>query len=158
MPITRTEREELNREPERPGVIEHVLRPHPPWRTAEFFTECGHPCAEFAHVLSRDDLLAKVRVQGQMRAAMSTCMTCLEAARNNPGWERNPVAVVARECDRLRWSRFDEVIRPKARQFTAELRALAVLAAAHAGEFAELLAGLAEATDLADARQRRSAG
>lgn len=77
------------------------------------------------------------------------------AAEHNPGWDRNPVAVIARDCDRSRWSRHDDTPPPKAANLHRELLALAELVAAHRDEFDALIAGLADTTSLADARARR---
>lgn len=134
----------------------HVYRAAPPWRQGPPLTECGRaPESVAGPVLRVEELVAKWRREGQARAAYTTCMTCLDRARVYQGhrrgeeageWERDPVAVVARDG---RWGS------PVADLARRELHALAGLAAAHPEEFAALLSARDE---LRAARERRRHG
>lgn len=144
-------------QPERPAeVIEHILRPMPPWRRDDVITECGRAASEFASVLTRDQAIAKIKAQGRRRAAMSTCMTCWETASRHAAWDQNPVEVISRECSRANWWHRQLNAPPKAVQFRDELRAIAALIEAHRPEFDELLAGLKDTSDLGAARAKRA--
>jgi len=127
-------------------AIEHVVRARLPWRTVESKTECGRDVDQ-ARLITREDLLAKVRKQGQARAAMTTCMTCWETCQRHPGWEDSPSAVIARQATSWTWART-----PESAQVDRELWALAALVAAHQEEYAALLAAQSQNDEL---RQRR---
>lgn len=126
--------------------LEHVERAALPWRD-ENLTECGLPTAGHP-VITREAWLAKVKAQGKQRAAFTTCMTCWDAACRNATWDEDPVRAVDRAASD--WRRKD--------QLATELRALALLVAAHRAEFEETLAGLADVGDLAARRRARRRG
>lgn len=126
--------------------MDHIERPRPPWRN-DHQTECGRDVSEFASVLTRDEAVAKVKKQGQQRAAMSTCMTCWSTAERHGDWANDPAGVIAREP---RWSRG-----PGAERWKTELRALGLLYEAHRDEFDAVMAGLADTSSIADKRAAR---
>lgn len=128
--------------------LDHVVRSAPPWREASAQTECGRPVTDVASALSRDAMIVKVRQQGKQRAAMSSCMTCWSAATRHKTWDEDPVDAIRRETQ---YGARTEAL------FREELRAIAVLVAAHADEFAELLAGLRTTVNLDEVRRRRAA-
>lgn len=129
--------------------LDHVLRAPLPWRDTKA-AECGlaHP----QRAITRDEFVARVRQQGQKRAALTTCMTCFETAQRWPAWEHDPVARLSREFKHdVRW-------RPRQTEETVlarELRALAALVEAHRDEFDAYLAGLAHTPRLDEHRSRR---
>lgn len=127
------------------GPLEHVMRPQPPWRAGEV-TECGLRADSYP-TISRDDLAAKVRKQGQQRAAMTTCMTCLSTARRWPTWDEDPVAAMGRETYGGRHG---------ATRFRDELLAIAALIEKHRDEFDGYLAGLDDVPRLEEARRARA--
>jgi hypothetical protein len=126
--------------------LDHVLRPQPPWRTGHT-TECGLRADSYP-ALTRDEFKAKVRRQGQQRAALTTCMTCLHTAQRWPTWDEDPVQAMGRETYGGR--RGDT-------RFRDELVAIAALIAAHRDEFDALLKDLDDIPRLADARARSRA-
>lgn len=138
----------MSNDPVKPP-LDHVERSPMPWERATR-TECGLvvEALEHGNVISREQVVAKVKDQGVQRAALSTCMTCLETVRWWPTWQQNPVAVVARAYTRVRWT-------ADGGQAAAELRALAVLVEIHRAEFEQLLADLAGTTDLAARRAKK---
>jgi hypothetical protein len=139
-------------------LLGHVLRAALPWRDRKPLTECGKEPAPGMPVLSLEEFAAKVKAQGQQRSALTTCMTCWATAARHQAttWAASPVAVIAREAS---WARTWQpgVVRddPVARLFRDELLALAELVARHPAEFAGIVAGLAGASRLDDARRRR---
>ncbi len=130
-------------------VLEHVLRFEPPWRV-DRKTECGHAATDVAAVIDQDELIRKVKDQGQQRAEFSTCVTCWERSRYAKPWAEDPVAILRRETARYG---------VKDAQLESELRALTLLWQAHCDEYDETLRSLGEVNDLAEqrARKRRSA-
>lgn len=139
--------------------LDHVERPMPPWRT-ERATECGldqrHP------MISRREFYERVKAQGKQRAAMSICMTCWSTAERHAGygytshaelvaafeqgWESDPVAVIGRDV----YGKHRDLL-------AAELRATALLVAAHRAEFDEAMVGMAVAPSLAERRSSKAA-
>lgn len=126
--------------------MEHIERSPLPWRD-DTLTECGLPTAGHP-VISRDAWLDKVKRLGKQRAAFTTCMTCWDAACRNASWEEDPIRAVQRVCSDYR----------QKDQTQNELRAIALLVAAHRAEFDETLAGLGAVGDLAARRRRRRTG
>jgi hypothetical protein len=145
--------------------LDHVARPMPPWRDpAHTKTECGRELRDVASIISLDDMLAKVKREGQARAAFTSCMTCWQTASRHtknthwtgsgpersvvvpdPWWE-NPTAVLARDGGGL--------YGPQPQPVTDELRAIGRLIAAHVDEFAALLVAVGEGDVLAARRSR----
>lgn len=123
---------------------DHVQRPSLPWREDDR-TECGKPCNDVRSVISRDELLLRVRRDGIQRAAYSTCMTCLETANRWKDWAADPVDVMAREFYGGR----------RHERMGDELRAIAALIAAHREEFDSYLAGLGQTVSLDAARRAK---
>lgn len=137
-----------------PDPIEHIYRSLPPWRAnVEAKTECGKRAIDVAAVITFDALLAKVKAQGQQRAAMSTCMTCWGRCdvRSPRSWEVCPSVIVGRDADSYHgWgSPHQDTLLDR------ELRAVAALVEAHRDEFDAYLSGLDSTVSLADARAKR---
>lgn len=135
--------------------VEHVKRPRPPWRADDARTECGKDIADVRLVISRDQLVAKVKDQGRRRAALSTCMTCLETATRWPTWEQDPVQAIFRETYSNYGGRQVYGGAPIS-QFRDELVALAELVERHRAEFDGILSSLGDTVRLADRRKRRA--
>lgn len=131
-------------------VLEHVARPNLPWRD-DTLTECGKT-TDGRVVITREQLLAKIRKQGQARAALSTCMTCTQTATRWQDWATAPSDVMRRNVPSW-WGASQR--HPIAVRMDAELRAIAALIEAHREEFDGFLAGLEDAADLGARRQRR---
>ena len=128
------------------GPLDHVLRSEPPWRTQGFRTECGKRAVDVASTISRDDFRAKVKKQGQQRAAMSTCMTCAHTAERWGTWDEDPVACLGRETYNRPWGD------GKRDPFADELRAIAALIEARRDEHDGYISGLDDVGDLAARR------
>lgn len=126
---------------------EHVVRSASfPWRAAEDGkTECGLSVSG-RKVITLEELVAKFRVQGKIRASMTTCMTCEKTATLYRPWVQDPVDAVRREVQGMR--RDEE-------RFKRELWALAALVAAHPEEFHGFLSDLDQTTDLAAWRRAK---
>lgn len=129
---------------------EHVVRSASfPWRAADDgLTECGLAVVPGRKVITLEEVKTKFRVQGKIRASMSTCITCAQTATRYRSWVQDPVDAVRRE---VYGRRGDE------ERFKRELWALAALVAAHPEEFHGFLTGLDQAADL-DARRRAKRG
>lgn len=112
-------------------------------------TECGHDVAEFAVVLTRDELVCKVRDQGMQRAGLSTCMTCLSTAQRWPTFVQDPVRAMGRVTYMGR--RGDDRVR-------RELLAVAELVERHRAEYLALVESIGATTDIGVARAKRRAG
>lgn len=124
--------------------LDHVLRPLLPWRD-ESLTECGLNPAGRA-VITRDEALLKFRREGQKRAALTTCMTCLETARRWKSWDEDPVQGMTREVHRY----------PSQDLVRNELWALGELVRRHRDEFDLLLGELGKVDRLEERRQRKA--
>lgn len=134
-----------------PLTLAHVERPMPPWRDPGLkMTECGLPAAGHP-VITREAFAAKVEHLGQQRSMMTTCVTCWNTARRWPDWAASPVACIQREthhASRYNFNAGDP-------DFRRELLAIAELIARHPDEFAAIMEGLADASDLAARRAQR---
>jgi hypothetical protein len=125
--------------------LEHVVRPTLPWRgTEDLLTECGLPADADRNVISREDLRRKWKEQGQTRASMTTCMTCLHTAHRWPSWDEDPVRCLGREMGYYGNPRFEK-----------ELRAIQLLIEAHSEEFSNALGALDDAASFNEARMKR---
>lgn len=126
--------------------IVHVIRPRPPWRSPEHdLTECGIPPRENLSI-TREEFLRRYKRFGRQRTAMLTCMTCLTTFERWSGehqvpatWEDDPVAAMAREAEKLRWSRRAN---EKRERLATELAAIIQLVEQHRSEFDEIIARL----------------
>jgi hypothetical protein len=128
-------------------IIEHVTRrASMPWRHADtHLTECGKPVRDHQSI-TFDDFTRKVRVQGRLRASMSTCMTCWQTATRYQPWNVDPVDAIRREVHGMRGD---------SDAFRHELWALATLVEAHRAEFDDYITGLRHTTDLASRRRAK---
>lgn len=126
--------------------IVHVVRPRPPWRSAEHeLTECGLSAAEHESI-TREAFEKRYREIGRERSAMLTCVTCMQTFERYGGlrdapatWEADPVAALAREAEKVKWrSRRNE----KRERLEIELNALMQLVDQHREEFDTIVARL----------------
>lgn len=128
--------------------IEHITRTPLPWRKSEHLTECGLEASKYPS-LTPDEAIAKVKKQGQQRAAMSTCMTCW--SRGGRGFTRGEtedlVQVLQRECERVRWE--------DGGLLRAELRAIVDVVEAHRDECVAHIEAQSQMTDIAVMRAKR---
>ena len=137
--------------------LEHVRREQPPWRHSAI-TECGLPVAGHP-VITRDAFTAKIRAQGQQRAAITTCMTCWSSASRNRPWSESPVESLAREAERHVWASASRSWHPDTDRFRDELLAIAELISRHEDEFGAIVGSLGDTVRLDSARaQRRQRG
>jgi len=127
------------------GPVEHIERAMVPWRD-ERLTECGLLVADVAACIDRPAAVAKAKELGMQRYAMVACMTCVQTVNRHGTWETDPVGVLERSLSRYG---------PNAELSARELRAIALLIAAHTDEFQETLAALADAPSLAERRTAR---
>ena len=118
--------------------VDHILRPMLPWRSTEgVITECGYDAAK-VKTLTRQEYFQRLSELGQRRAAMLTCMTCADTARNWGTWEDDPRKALNREIDwECRWRKTD-----RGEQLKDELTAIAALIEAHRSEFDAAVAEL----------------
>ena len=123
--------------------LDHVIRFEPPWRTEGSLTECGRLVADVVSIVDRDALRAKIKDQGQQRAAFTTCMVCWDRCKYYKSWASEPCHVMQREAH----GHNDQLHR--------ELQALTVLVEHHREEFDAIMSDLAETSDLGQARQQR---
>jgi hypothetical protein len=145
--------------------LDHIARPQFPWSDpADGLTECGRPLADVVSVKTRSEIAAKIKRDGQARAAYTTCMTCAQTSeRNVPwlevgqrlpvdwGWNDDPVAVMRRAVAPVWSPKQDSVDRLR-----RELTAIGMLVMAHRDEFDGLVEGLAEAVPIDEMTRRRA--
>jgi hypothetical protein len=126
---------------------EHVVRSASlPWRAADDgLTECGLSVPG-RKVITLEEVRTKIRVQGKIRAAMTTCMTCAQTATRYRPWAEDPVDAMHREVLGRRGD---------GERFKRELWALAALVEAHPEEFHGFLDGLDQTADLAARRRAK---
>ena len=125
-------------------IYDHVRRPELPWRVNPL-TECGRRLDDVRTSISRDELAARLRRDGQQRTAFSVCMTCLSTAGRWPSWDADPVEAMAREFHGFR----------RHERLADELRAIAAIVEAHREEFDGYLQGLRETVSLDAARRAK---
>lgn len=125
-------------------TYDHVRRPDLPWRVNPL-TECGRRLDDVRGVISREELAARLRRDGQQRTAFTVCMTCLSTVSRWPQWDKDPVEAMAREFHGYR--RHDRL--------ADELRAIAAVVEAHRDEFDGYLAGLGETVRLDAVRRAK---
>ena len=142
-------------------AIVHVVRPRPPWRSADHdLTECGISPAENASI-SRAEFAERYRDLGRERTAMLTCMTCMTTFERYGGtgrnripatWEDDPVAALAREAEKARWASKKSEQRER---LSVELSAIIQLVEEHRAEFDEIVSRIEWRAEQANARQSR---
>lgn len=134
---------------ERPAdKLDHVVRPSLPWRQ-EYITECGRPGAELP-VITKDELVARVKRLGQQRTVFTVCMTCYDRVRYSHTWEVAPESVLERE---IRRRDPDEI-----RRLRRELAAVTALVDKYRDEFDAMVTGLEGAPNLAAYRRAKRTG
>ena len=130
--------------------LKHIIRTGLPWREATK-TVCGKPVTQYAPglVISIEEARTLVRQYGQQRAAFLMCMTCINHVSNWTTWERDPVARMARECERG-WGDPDPLV-------VAELRAIGILVERYRVDFDEVVAGIVagDVVQFSDLRKQR---
>lgn len=135
--------------------LRHILRTALPWRdTDTLHTVCGRPSSQYAPelVLTFDEARREAKRLGRQRTAMLFCMTCANRAGTWAKWDDDPVARMARECEK-----YGAMGRGKDTSLVErELRAIGLLIEAHREEFDQLVADLAGVTTMAELRQRRT--
>lgn len=137
--------------------MEHVLRSPLPWRAdEEAKTECGKLAIDVAKSITFDDLVRKVKDQGQQRAAMSTCMTCMGRAdfRRLQDWDSCPGSLLYRESQHEPGHAWNPVHEDSL--LDRELRAIAALVEAHRDEFDGYINGLQSTVSLAERRRAKA--
>ncbi|MGP4027160.1 hypothetical protein [Actinomadura sp. 3N407] len=138
------------------GRRSHILRESPPWRQlapgARLRTECGKTTGDGKVVVigTRAELIETIRAEGR-GVLEEVCKVCRSRSdlHAHASWQGDPGALIVRDIDPFSSAASD--------QLTAELHALAGLAAAHPEEFAALVTAAVPA--LAARREaRREAG
>jgi hypothetical protein len=122
---------------------DHVIRDSLPWRTDEL-TECGRAVSDVASIITKEQLVWRLKQYGQQRTAFTVCMTCFSAARDSARWETNPTGMLSRDMRRGRMMTYRDYDRTsntygvvKVDRLSAELHAIAGLIEAHREEFDE---------------------
>ena len=134
---------------ERPAdKLDHIVRPSLPWRQ-ERITECGRAAGELP-VITKDELVARVKRLGQQRTAFTVCMTCYERVRYSKTWDVAPEDVLSREINRRDP---DEL-----RRLRRELAAVTALVAKYQDEFDAMVTGLEGTPSLAAYRRAKRMG
>jgi hypothetical protein len=141
--------------------VDHILRPRLPWRSESdpAITECGFNAAQ-VKAITRVEFFQRVKDMGRQRAAMVTCMTCLQTAERWSTWEEDPRHALERE---IYWEGTGKYYRNEKRghRLRDELLAIASLIEAHPDEFKTLIEqhqarlGWIEKKDLSEAARRR---
>lgn len=129
--------------------VDHIERPRLPWRD-ERLTEC-RLSADSYPTITRDGAVTRCRELGKTRFAMTVCITCMQTAERHLTWEQDPVSAMLREVEGARWYRKDGTHD----QMRTELKAIALLIAAHRDEFDETIASLGETSELAAKREAK---
>lgn len=114
---------------------DHVRRPDLPWRVSRL-TECGRDVNDVKALITRDELLARLRKDGRVRVAFTVCMTCWQTATRWKTFAQDPVDAIRREVYLPREG-LEEQLR-------IELRGLAALADKYHDEFKDFVTGLGE--------------
>ena len=134
------------------GPLRHLPRACPPWAAQER-TVCGRGYNDVQCVVPYEEAHALVGKVGRRRAEFLFCQTCLSRQHGRMDtptrWEKEPDKVVEDYAQRASWRRTAD-----GEQTRAELRALAMLAEAHRGEFDAYVYGILN-DDLASRRQQR---
>ena len=140
--------------------LDHIVREALPWhRPEQALTECGRSATSLPTITAAEWEQRRAKL-GQRRTSYSVCSTCESTAgrwsfggHHAGTWASDPVGILARWVDRIRFGRERD-------RTEAELRAIAALVEAHRDEFDGYLAGLDETVDLTARRtaRRRTAG
>jgi hypothetical protein len=146
---------------EKAKVLDHIKRASPPW-ARDHFTECGRNVNDVKAFLTVDEAVAKFKKLGRQRASFSTCMTCVDRANAHGGyvWEKYPIGVVQRYCERSRFyrglSNYPEDPRTKeGERLDQELRAIAMLVERHRDEFDQALEDMGATSSFAEAQRAK---
>lgn len=124
---------------------DHIKRENVPWRTDDdALTECGLDVQD-CRALTPQQMREKVAEQGEVRASLSSCMTCWQNRRVDRGQLLRDT--VLRMLNRS-WHGDDGV------RVERELRALGLLVAAHREEFETTLLDMNEAVDIRSAKKK----
>lgn len=139
----------MNKEP-----VDHIERPSLPWRKhEECLTECGILAIKI-RTLTRNDFQRRLKEWGDHRTAITTCMTCVDAARRWTDWETDPRQALEREINWEgcgRWQR-----NSRGTRLRDELKAIAVLIQSHKEEFVEVFHRIQNTVDFLAERRKRS--
>lgn len=113
--------------------VDHILRPHLPWRCdSGAITECGYDASK-VKTLTREEYFARLKDMGQQRTALMTCMTCSNTAQRWGSWEDDPRLALHREIE---WEGgWRHTGNKRGQRLKDELFAIAALIAAHREEF-----------------------
>lgn len=138
--------------------VDHILRPRLPWRARVEITECGHEATEVS-TLTREEFFARLKDYGKQRTAMTTCMTCMNAAARWPTWAEDPRTALMREVvweDAAYWpgsTRFRS--EPRGHQLRDDLLAIEILIVNHIDEFRKLLSIIDARNEWRDLKTRK---
>lgn len=150
--------------------IDHVSRPALPWRTEVELTECGRPVEDYeGRLITSAELATRIKDLGKQRAAMITCMTCLETFNRWASALNDPITVTQRELQQVAHRAYEgpvENLRPdvaeryvehreRREKISRELQAIALLIDAHRSEFEELIEDLASTVSIQRGRKRK---
>lgn len=134
--------------------IEHIERPYLPWRVKEeSLTECGILAVK-VRTLTRSDFHRRLKEWGERRTAITTCMTCTDAAKRWTDWQTDPRQAIEREIlwegIGSRWGNKDHGVRLR-----NELKAIEILIKKHLNEFTELRDSVAGTINLLAEKRKR---
>lgn len=141
---------------------DHVIRARLPWRTDDL-TECGRALDDVATHITREQLLWRIKQDGQQRTAFTICITCWQTSNSHSRatWETQPSEMLARESRRGRsgivYYEYQRDGRPPTGphvdRLSAELHAMAALIEAHREEFDQRVTSASEAALFAERRR-----
>ena len=123
--------------------VDHIERPSLPWRTASK-TECGLSLPH-RQAITREAFFERLRVNGEARTSVQTCMTCFQVCGKWETWSDSPSDVLRREL--ARYGRNKET--------DDDLRAILLLIDAHRDEFDALRDGLSRVVRLTPVEGRQ---
>lgn len=127
--------------------VDHIARPHLPWRSEADMTECGYDATK-VKTLTREEFFQREKDLGKQRAAMLTCMTCSDTARRWGRWGDDPRLALQREIEWERghnyWARARD---DRGQRLKDELLAIASLIESHRDEFDAFIAATEQRRD-----------
>lgn len=106
--------------------------------------------------VSREEFLRRLKEEGEYRATLSTCVTCLHTAKRWPTWQEEPRLALQREIEWERPSQFHNDRR--GHRLRDELLAIEALIVRHGEEFQALVDQFARRQDWIERKTRKNPG
>lgn len=135
--------------------VDHILRPRLPWRPADTapITECGYDATK-VKLISREDYAKRKKDLGYQRAAMLTCMTCVNTADRWGCWDDDPRLAIGREVEWERQTLYRHASDKRGTRLKDELTVIAAMIEERRDEF---LARVTEVEQRREWNQKKAA-